>query len=287
VSSAAAIAWLDGRWGSPDELSLPLSDRGLLFADGVFETVLVEGGEPCLLDAHLKRWRDGAALLGMQPPPPPARVERLTREAIARSGLTGAALRLNWSRGSLPPGARGIDLPPEGTAPGGHRFWLTLSPAAPCFDPVRVIVSPTESRHAGSLLSRCKTFAYGPSIQARRQARQAGVDDALLTGTDGGLCCGTTANLLMRLGDAWLTPPLGSGCLPGVMRGRALALGLAREAAAPVLPVDLLEAARGGRGAVLLLINSLGCRPVLAVEGVPLPVGPAPEPLFRALVGPS
>ena len=43
------IAWIDGCWGEPDDLQLPLSDRGLQLADGLFETVLVLDGAPQLL----------------------------------------------------------------------------------------------------------------------------------------------------------------------------------------------------------------------------------------------
>jgi 4-amino-4-deoxychorismate lyase len=56
----------------------------------------------------------------------------------------------------------------------------------------------------------------------------------------------------------WLTPPLASGCLPGVMRGRALALGLAAEAR---LEADPQPDDRW------LLINSLGCRPLRSLNG--------------------
>jgi hypothetical protein len=63
------IAWIDGCWGDPDDLQLPLSDRGLQLADGLFETVLVRNGQPQLLQEHLQRWSDSAALLGMDVPP--------------------------------------------------------------------------------------------------------------------------------------------------------------------------------------------------------------------------
>jgi hypothetical protein len=36
-----------------------------------------------------------------------------------------------------------------------------------------------ERRQATSLLSQCKTFAYGQAIQARREARSAGAEEAL------------------------------------------------------------------------------------------------------------
>ena len=39
-----AIAWMDGHWSSPDELPIPVSDRGLRLADGLFETILITQG---------------------------------------------------------------------------------------------------------------------------------------------------------------------------------------------------------------------------------------------------
>jgi branched-subunit amino acid aminotransferase/4-amino-4-deoxychorismate lyase len=298
-----SVAWIGGpgggRWGVPGDLGVPLDDRGLLLADGIFETVLVERGRPRLLRQHLKRWHSSAALLGMAAPPPETWLAELIEEAIARAGLrpgrsprTGpephgsvhGALRLNWSRGAA--GAtRGLDLPEQGSPPPPgapeprHRFWLELRPARPAFTPVRLIVSRTERRVAGSVISLCKTFAYAAAIQARREARAAGADDALLESTAGGLCCGTSANLLVRRQGCWLTPPLAGGCLPGVMRGRALALGLAAEAALTV--DDLL----GAEAAVL--INSLGCRPIVALAGRPIRSGggaDAAEALWRSLL---
>jgi branched-subunit amino acid aminotransferase/4-amino-4-deoxychorismate lyase len=255
--SCGSIAWLDGQWGGPDELRIALNDRGLLLADGLFETVLIQQGRPWLLPAHLVRWHQGARWLQMPAPPAPELVEDLALQALQRSGLSDGALRLNWSRGSS---GRGIDLPRDGGTP---RFWLQLSAAQPSFRAIRAIVSPTEQRSATSLLSRCKTFAYGPAIQARQQARVAGADDALLQSTAGGLCCGTTANLLLEVDRHWCTPPLSSGCLPGVMRQRALELGLLAEAGEPIG----LKAVSEGRVSAAWLINSLGCRPLQSLDG--------------------
>lgn len=280
MTTTPALAWLgdsqgQGCWGSPDHLALPLRDRGLLLADGLFETVLVEADQAWLLEDHLGRWQHSAELLGLPLPPGAAIVNPLASEAIRRSGIRSGALRLNWSRGGGAGDCRGIDLAGNDEP----RFWLQLSAIEPCFAPVRVIVSPTETRSATSLLSRCKTFAYGPSIQARRQARAAGADDSLLASSAGGLCCGTTANLLVCRDGGWLTPPLGSGCLPGVMRQRALERGLVAEA--PVGEQDLLS----GEGA--WLINSLSCRPISHLGVAPLARHRwQPESFWRQLLQP-
>ena len=280
---SAPIAWLgdgsgQGRWGTPQTLTLPISDRGLLLADGLFETLLVEAGHAWLLEEHLGRWQSSAALLGLPPPPGAATVQPLIAAAIERSGIgtalgSSGALRLNWSRGS---GARGID-PPSNCSP---SFWLQLSAIKPCFEPVRVIVSATETRSATSLLSRCKSFAYGPSIQARRQAREAGADDALLRSSAGGLCCGTTANLLVRRSGTWITPPQSGGCLPGVMRRRGLERGLVVEQ--PIQEQDLAS------GEAAWLINSLGCRPISHLGAVHLTSSDQqPESFWRQLLLPD
>ena len=243
------IAWINGRWGEPDDLQLPLSDRGLQLADGLFETILVLDGAAQLLPEHLARWGASAELLGMDPPPSQRELSGLIDEAIVKSKLHKAsgALRLNWSRGSGQ--GRGIGIPNVNK----HRFWLTLTPYSPRFQPIKTITSRLERRNRDSVSSRCKTFAYTAAIQARREAERAGADDALLHNTQGELCCGTVANLLVHRDGLWITPPLSSGCLPGVMRARAISLGIAIEADVG----DSLQSSDQG-----LLINSLSCKPI-------------------------
>ena len=267
----SSIAWIDGQWGTAASLKLPLDDRALLLADGLFETVLVRNGQPQLLQEHLQRWSDSAARLGMDTPPEHDMLEPLIENAIQRSQLNEAdgALRLNWSRGSTP--QRGIGLP----ASGDHRFWLTLQPCKPTVSPLTTITSRHERRNASSRLSHCKTFAYGQAIQARREAQEQGADDALLLNTAGAMCCATAANLLIRRHGQWLTPALSSGCLPGVMRGRALAQGIAVEA-------ELQAEFEVDDQAVL--INSLSCRPIASHNGKPMAATTTAVDLWQALL---
>ena len=99
-----AIAWVEQQWGHPDRLGVPVSDRGVGLADGVFETLLIRGGVPQLLEQHLQRWREGATWLQLPEPPNQQQVEQWIAEAMRRSGIADGALRINWSRGS---GGRG------------------------------------------------------------------------------------------------------------------------------------------------------------------------------------
>lgn len=271
------LGWHNGEWGSADALRMPLSDRGLQLADGLFETVLILEGRAQLLTEHLRRWQHGSALLGMAAPPARLWLEQLVNEAITRAGLntagTAGAMRLNWSRGSSR--GRGIGLATGDPDPTQHRFWLTLQPHQLDFEPAQAWISVQEQRNAKSVLSHCKTLAYGQAIQARREAQAQGAELALLRNTSGDLCCADSANLLVKRQGAWITPPLSSGCLPGVMRARALKQRL-------VIETTIGPALRANDQA--LLINSLGCRSLNTVNGMDLNPYPKPEQLWQQLI---
>ena len=276
--NAEAIGWSNGEWNSADALGIPLTDRGLQLADGLFETILIQDGQIQLLNEHLRRWQRSASRLGMAAPPGAEVLKARISEAIKRSKLnrkgTSGALRLNWSRGSS--SGRGIGLRSDDPDPTRHRFWLTLQPHQPGFEPITAWVSVLEQRNPNSVLSRCKTLAYGQSIQARREAQEQGTDVGLLCNTSNDLCCADSANLLVHRQGEWITPPLSSGCLPGVMRARAVEQGLVREAS---LGKELNAHDH------VLLINSLGCRSLSAVNEMVLKPWPQTEQLWQQLLG--
>ena len=259
-----AIAWCNSKWGDPNELGIPISDRGLRLAEGVFETVLLVCGEAQLLDQHLERWYLGALHLGLPNPPAKSEIKTLIATAIERSGIKDGALRLNWSQGNG--GGRGLALS-ENDQTG--RLWGSLHRYKPTFQMQTIIISKKIKVWADSALRHYKTFAYGEMALARREASTAGCQDALMLSSAGGLCCATSANLLVQRQGRWITPSLASGCLPGIMRAAALQQGRATES-------QLGDALIPGEAAVLL--NSLDCRPITP-EAVSLA-----EPLFRNLL---
>lgn len=73
-----------------------------------------------------------------------------------------------------------------------------------------------------------------------RLARHPGVDDVVLVNERGEITETTIANLLVRIEGRWFTPPLNSGCLPGVYRSKLLAAGEVVERV--LTPDDLANA---------------------------------------------
>jgi para-aminobenzoate synthetase/4-amino-4-deoxychorismate lyase len=99
-------------------------------------------------------------------------------------------------------------------------------------------------------------------VYVTRALRHPEADDVVLVNQRGELTETTTANLALRIGGRWWTPPTTSGCLPGVERARLLDSGRLHEC---VLTVDDLH--RADRIAVL---NSLrGRREAQLVSGRP------------------
>ena len=108
----------------------------------------------------------------------------------------------------------------------------------------------------------------------RRRYREARLrhpeaDDVLLVNLDGEVTESTIANVIVRIDGTWVTPPLASGCLPGVMRRVLLEAGEITEA--PVLVSDL------DRAEELALINSVRLR-VPAVLADPVKVSISGRP---------
>lgn len=243
-------------------------DRGLTLADGLYETIKVQGGDPLRTDAHLARLRGGAAVIGLVLPD--GDLALALKEVAAANNINQGVLRLTLTRGSpRDPHARGI-LPPLDPQP---TLLITGTPqdlTPP--EGVRAIIATCTRRNEHSPLSRIKTTNCLDGILAAQEAKQRKADDALLLNTAGNLAEAAVANLFLVLDGRAVTPPIEDGALPGVMRAAVIkALGAAEQTLAP----DALENASEA-----FLTSALGIRPLIEVDGVAIGSG-VPGPVVR------
>ena len=264
------LGWISGHWGIFKDLKVPINDRGLNFADGIFETILILNGVPQLLDEHLNRWEKSANILEMNPPPSKEWLISLVEDGINRAQLNNinGVIRINWSRGESE--QRGIDI----SKTSFHSFWLEIDSYQPDFESISTMISQTEKRNSFSRLSYCKTFSYSQGIQARIEAKKAGFKDALLLNSYGEICCSTTANILVKRNNNWLTPKSSSGCLPGIMRQRGIDLNIIKETQLEATPKDSDE---------WFLINSLSCHPIQKINKKELKLSTNPKEFWLSL----
>lgn len=257
------ILWLNGALCPAADARIDPGDRGFTLGDGVFETIAVQGGRPRHLPRHLARLRAGLALLDI--PEPPVPIVEAMAAVLSANGLADAVLRLTVSRGRGPRGVlpQGVMTPTVLITAGA---WPAASGAA------RLVIAQGTRRNEFSPLSRIKSLNYLDNILARQEAAARGADDALLLNTLGHVAEATAANLFLRLDGTLVTPPLGDGALPGIARSLLLAHAGAEERR--LSPADLARADSG------FLSNSLGLRPIAAIEGRPLALLPDPATAF-------
>lgn len=96
-------------------------------------------------------------------------------------------------------------------------------------DPARVVVLRLPVG-ASDWRLRHKTTDRGFYEDARRVAAEANADEAIFVRDDGLVTEGAITNVFVERDGALLTPPATLGLLPGILRGRLLAEGKAREA---------------------------------------------------------
>lgn len=253
---------IDGVVVAPERAMISVFDRGLLYGDGCFEVLRTWDGVARDLDAHLDRLYETAAFLQLKTMDRTRLVEAVYR-TIAAAGPAEHRLRIVLTRG---PGGLGARLAELGA--GATIVMVEPLPAQPEEVALAVVDYPLARRTGPGH----KTLAYLDHVLAKELARVRGADDAVRLDADGHAIEGATCNLFVVHGGAVVTPPVDGGALPGIVRGRVLALcakAAIRTVARPLGLRDLRSADE------LFVTSSLrGVVPVTQLDGVPLDRGP-------------
>jgi branched-chain amino acid aminotransferase len=267
---------IDGVLVAPDQASISVFDRGLLYGDGLFEVLRTWHGVAVDLDAHLDRLYGSARVLELRVLERERMVEAVTAAIAAadyeRARPGGAEraerdgdhrIRIVVTRGPGPLAA------PLGTlGPGRTIVIVEALPPQPSELALAVVDWPLP-RRAGPAH---KTLAYLDHVIARELAAAAGADEAIRLDHAGDVVECATANVFAVIRGVVTTPAVDAGVLPGVTRARVLALcdRLGIASVARRLPLAEL------RGADEVFVTSAlrGVVPITRLDGVPRAAGP-------------
>lgn len=255
------MVWLNGDWKKELEAVVPVSDGGLLRGEGVFETMLAQGGRVFELERHWRRLKRGCEAFGLDLPEVQD-FRKICEELLERNGEPSehrVRVRITRSAHSL----------------------LVTSRVSVGYPETLVLQRSPFLRNERSALSGLKAISYGENSLALAQGKRAGADEVLFTNTRGDWCEGAWSNVFAVEDGRLLTPPLTSGCLPGVTR--ELIIELAQEAG-----IELIEEARNlvslAKVEELFLTSSLlGVGPVSQWDGASFSVGPVTAHLAKLL----
>lgn len=268
------LTWVNGRLVSPGELCLEAGERGFLYGDGLFETVRLYDGRALIWPRHADRLAAGCRVLGI--PYPEQEIDAglqtilaALREAGTPAGDSAGSLRLTVTRGSNPPGARGA-LPSQALHPTVMITAKTGEPYPPeaYRNGQRAITVSFPRSHLSPLVC-LKSLNYLENILGRQEAAAAGADEGIFFNLQGELTEGTVSNIFLLFDDGRLvTPPVGSGLLPGIAREIVLSLGgcLGLAVQESVVTRQDLQQAREA-----WLTNSLlEVMPLISLDNVPI-----------------
>jgi branched-chain amino acid aminotransferase len=212
------------------------NDKGWMMGNGVFETIKTVENQPWALSRHMRRAVASAQQLGLQIP-----TEDLVRNSVENLLDTQqhahGLLRLSF---------------------GENGNWSAVHLA---YEPVK---------HGAKLLTYdkeivvqgqpIKSYPYTHRLEILEAIKSLGADEAIVCNDKGKICEGSVTNLLLRIDDKWITPPISDGVLPGVMRALVI-----EYCGVSVRSIDRSEISRVQSA---FLLSSLRiAQPVTAIDG--------------------
>jgi len=192
------------------EARLSPGQMGLLMGWGVFTTLRIYEGAPFAFDRHWERMVRDAERLGVALNYSRDAVRQSIIKLAARNHRQEATARLSFIKNHGGAWADAPDHPPTDLLiftrelvswPAAHK--LQLVPSAV---------------FASGRLAGAKMLSWVQNVGTYEKVHAEGFDDALLLNEHGHLVECTSANIFLVRGGQVFTPPLKSGCLPGITR---------------------------------------------------------------------
>ncbi len=194
--------------------TLAAGQTGLLNGWGVFSTMRVADGVLFAYERHWDRMRHDAALMHVPFPSTPDWLKSRLLRLVEANSAWNATLRVAVVRnhGGLfegPDQTRDFDV---------IAFTTDLNPWG---NSVRLTIKP-HGRYAQSEFAGVKVMSWAQNLAWYEEAHQRGFDEMILLNERGEVSECTSANIFAVRGNEVWTPPLASGCLPGVTRALLL-----------------------------------------------------------------
>jgi len=269
------LAYLNGRFCPIAEACVSIEDRGFQFGDGVYEVVVVRGGQMFLPEQHMRRLRRSAAAIGLQYDFDNQPLEPVMLEGLTRSGITDAMIYVQITRGA---------------APRSHSFAEGMTPTVVMtFKPIPAV--PEEHRRRGVDLmttsdnrwARCfiKAITLLPNVLAKNEANRRGFYDAVFVTNGGEVRESTSANIFLVSNGTLKTPLRDESVLHGITQDFILQCATAIALPFEECRVHVDELQRADE--VFLSSTTIEILPVTSINGAPISDG-APGPITQKVL---
>jgi len=262
-------AYVAGSYVSLDDASIPLTDWGFLRGDCVYDAIPFSNGRLYRLNDHIERFWESMSKWRLNCPLTREEVHGICHGCVSRAQLRDGLLLIITTRG-VPP-----SLEVRNPALFQNRFNAFAQVLPPIANPdemrngLRVIVSTVPRIPQESVDSTAKNFQWGDLMQARLEAHDAGVDNAILLSAEGDVTEGPGFNVFVIKGHSLSTPD--RHCLKGITRNTVIDIAgsLSLYVAERTISRDELYDA----DEVLFSTSAGGVMPVCEIDGRPIGTG--------------
>ena len=276
------FVFLNGRIIDASRATVSVYDRGLLYGDGLFETMRAYRGVAFAIEEHFHRLRTSADILGL--PIPNLDWPATIRALLEKNGLArqDAWVRLTITRGPAEPRV----LPPDIAKPTTVIMVRPLDRDIARHQKRGVKVSLLPFSRYG-FIPEHKSINYLPAVVGKVLASYHGAYEGVFVRSDHVLTEGTTTSLFVVRERTLLTSPLG-GILPGVTRG--LVIDLARANGITAVEREITTADLRLADEAFLTSSMIEIVPIVQVDdgalgkGHPGPVTGKLQKLYQASV---
>src|SRR5439155_18980690 len=191
-------------------LSLSPGQVGLLSGWGVFSTLRVADGVLFAWERYWARIARDAKALHVPLPADSGKVQRRLLDLVEANQAYHSALRIAIVRngGGMwagPSNGRASDV-------------IALTAQSKEWGDTVNLAWVRHGRHAASQFAGAKILSWAMNLTWLESAQNRGFDEVILLNERGEVAECTSANIFIANGDQVWTPPLSSGCLPGITR---------------------------------------------------------------------
>jgi branched-chain amino acid aminotransferase len=183
---------------------------------GIFETLRVEDGKIFALHRHHCRAKETAEKLGLEIPTEEF-VAQESYQVVDAEDFSLGRMRWHFDKDGM----------------------FTIS-YVQYVQPIKPAKLNIHSEKSDNFEVRRKEYPY-KNLEILESAQSNGFDDSIIVTTDGQLSETSVATLLLKINGEWVTPPLSSGILNGVVRALVLEAGLARVKRIDKNEIDQIE----------------------------------------------
>lgn len=201
-----------------DKLKIFPFDRGFMYGDGVFESLRTYNGKPFLLNEHLSRLEQDAKTIGIKIPLTKEKLKAAVLKLIKVNGYKESYIKIIVTRGIANQHGLSIKNSQKPTL-------LILAEEQPLDTSTPLSARDKEwTIKISSVIkyktpiSHIKSLNYLENILAKKEAEEAGADEAILLSPEGYVTEGTISNIFIAKKGVLYTPPLSLGILPGITR---------------------------------------------------------------------